>query len=403
MESIREIFKVGNGPSSSHTMAPRKAAEQFREQTQETTLYRVTLFGSLAATGKGHLTDQIIREAFHPVPVEFGWKPTVFLPLHSNGITFQAIGPEGKLIKDWTTYSIGGGDLSETGKREPGKIVYPEHTLRAIMELCRKRGWNLWEYVYAQEEPDVKDYLSGIWHEMEATVHRGLETEGVLPGGLGLSRKASSYFTKAKAFTGTMSRRALTFAYALAVSEENASGGRVVTAPTCGSSGVIPAVLHLLRDQYDFSEKKIINGLATAGLIGTIIKTNASISGAEVGCQGEVGSACSMTSAAAVQLFGGSVPQVEYAASIGMEHFLGLTCDPVMGLVQIPCIERNAFGAGRALDASMFALLSDGSHRVNFDRVIAAMNQTGHDLPNIYKETSGGGLAITFDQSSGIA
>jgi len=228
---------------------------------------------------------------------------------------------------------------------------------------------------------------------MKAAIERGLDTEGVIPGCLRLPRKASSFNIKAKGYQGSMQRRSLTFSYALAVAEENASGGEVVTAPTCGSSGVLPAVLYLNQKHYDFSDQRIIRALATAGLIGNIIKTNASISGAEVGCQGEIGTACAMAAGAAVQLFGGTIAQIEYAAAMGMEHFLGLTCDPIAGLVQIPCIERNAMAAGRAIDANMYALLSDGRHLVSFDTVIEAMKRTGHDLPRIYKETAEGGLA----------
>jgi len=396
MEAIKTIYKVGYEPSSSHTMAPRKAAEQFREQTPFAGRYRITLFGSLAATGKGHLTDVSIRQALNPVPVEIIWEPETFLPAHPNGIKLEALNQEGVPEREWVTYSIGGGDLSDTGTREQTSSVYPHATMREILDECRAQGWTFWEYVREHESSDIADYLTMIWKEMQSAIHRGLEAEGVLPGPLRLPRKASSDYIRAKAFTGTMSRRAYTFAFALAVSEENAAGGKVVTAPTCGSSGVIPAVLHLLYSQYDFPETKIIRALATAGLIGNLIKTNASISGAEVGCQGEVGSACSMAAGAITQLFGGSISQIEHASSIGMEHFLGLTCDPVMGLVQIPCIERNAFGAGRALDASMYALLSDGHHLVSFDQVIQVMKHTGHDLPNIYKETSLGGLASFF-------
>jgi L-serine dehydratase len=262
-----------------------------------------------------------------------------------------------------------------------------------ILAWCRENGRTMWEYVEMNEPPGLWDHLSDVWRVMKEAVERGIEAEGVLPGRLNLPRKASSYYTKARTFKGTLSRRAFTFAFALAVSEENAAGGKIVTAPTCGSCGVIPAVLYLLHSQYDFSETKILRGLATAGLIGNLIKTNASISGAEVGCQGEVGSASAMAAGAAEQMFGGTPAQVEYAASIAMEHFLGLTCDPLFGLVQVPCIERNAFGAARALDANMYALLSDGHHLVSFDRVIQAMKQTGHDLPRIYRETAEGGLA----------
>lgn len=233
---------------------------------------------------------------------------------------------------------------------------------------------------------------------MKDAIHRGLENEGVLPGPLHLARRAASYHIKAQGYKGSMQRRAMAFSYALAVAEENASGSVIVTAPTCGSCGVIPSVLYLNQTSYNFPEVRILRALATAGLIGSLIKSNASISGAEVGCQGEIGSACSMSAAAGVQLFGGSIAQAEYAASIGMEHFLGLTCDPVCGLVQIPCIERNAFGATRAIDANMYALLSDGTHRISFDTVIETMKRTGHDLPSLYKETSEGGLAVVSNQ-----
>jgi L-serine dehydratase len=263
-----------------------------------------------------------------------------------------------------------------------------------ILNWCEENGRSFWEYVEMHESPDIWDHLAEVWKTMQRTLQRGLEEEGVLPGRIKMPRKASQFLIKAQSFRGSLSRRAFTFAYALAVSEENAAGGEVVTAPTCGSAGVLPSVLYLLKTQYDFTDKKILRGLATAGLIGNLIKTNASISGAEVGCQGEVGSASSMAAGATTQMFGGTPGQAEYAASIAMEHFLGLTCDPLFGLVQIPCIERNAFGAARALDANMYALMSDGHHLVSFDKVIRAMKQTGHDLPRIYKETAEGGLAI---------
>ncbi len=393
MESIREIFKIGYGPSSSHTMGPRKAATLFMQRNPGARQVRVTLFGSLAATGKGHLTDKALTEAISPAACEIIWKPETFLPAHPNGMTFEVIDKAGNPHDAWTTYSIGGGDISDSGKREALEDVYPHSTMAEILAWCEENGRTFWEYADLHEKPDVWDYLAEVWKTMKDAVERGIEAEGVLPGRLRLQRKASSYHTKARTFKGTLSRRAFTFAFALAVSEENASGGKIVTAPTCGSCGVLPAVLYLLHTQYDFSEKKILRGLATAGLIGNLIKTNASISGAEVGCQGEVGSASSMAAAAAEQIFGGTPGQVEYAASIAMEHFLGLTCDPLFGLVQVPCIERNAFGAARALDANMYALLSDGHHLVMFDRVIQAMKQTGHDLPRIYKETAEGGLA----------
>lgn len=394
MESIREIFKIGRGPSSSHTMGPAKAASLFLRRNPGIPRVRVHLYGSLAATGKGHMTDRAIEESLGPVPSEITWNPDTFLPAHPNGMTFEAIDRAGTVRDSWTVYSIGGGDISENGKRETRAPVYELSTMESILKWCVSNGRTLWEYVEIHEDKDIWDYLAEVWKVMKEAVERGIEAEGVLPGRLNLPRKAASYYIKARSFKGTLSRRAFTFAYALAVAEENAAGGRIVTAPTCGSCGVMPSVLYLLKTQYEIPDRKILRGLATAGLVGSIIKTNASISGAEVGCQGEVGSASSMAAAAAEQMFGGTPRQVEYAASMAMEHFLGLTCDPLFGLVQIPCIERNAFGAARALDANMYALLSDGTHLISFDKVIQAMKQTGHDLPSIYKETAEGGLAV---------
>ncbi len=393
MESIKEIFKIGRGPSSSHTMAPALASEQFLERNMSASSFSVTLYGSLAATGEGHMTDKAILDVLGKERTKIVWEPETFLPQHPNGLRFESYDNEGKITESWTTFSIGGGDLSDTGERKTGATVYPHSTMKEILEWCQANGRTFWEYVDIHENKDVWDYLAEVWKAMTDSVERGLDKEGVLPGGLNLSRKAASFYIKAKGYQGSMQRRSMTFSFALAVSEENASGGIVVTAPTCGSSGVLPGLLYLNRKFYDFSDSRIIKAIATAGLIGNIIKTNASISGAEVGCQGEVGSACAMAAGAGVQLFGGTPAQIEYAASIGIEHFLGLTCDPVCGLVQIPCIERNAFGATRAVDANMYALLSDGKHLVSFDTVVEAMKRTGHDLPRIYKETAAGGLA----------
>ena len=269
--------------------------------------------------------------------------------------------------------------------------------MKTILEWCQQTGKTFWEYVEDTEGKDIYDYLLTAWKTMEAAIHRGMDAEGLLPGGLGLQRKSSMYSIKAKGYQGSMRSRALIYSYALAVSEENASGNIIVTAPTCGSCGVLPSVLYHLKMNHDFSDQKIIRALATAGLIGNIVKTNASVSGAEVGCQGEVGVACAMAAGAACQLFGGSPQQVEYAAEMGLEHHLGLTCDPICGLVQVPCIERNAFAAARALDSCSFAMLSDGKHLISFDKVVRTMQQTGHDLPSLYKETSTGGLAVNLE------
>jgi len=311
---------------------------------------------------------------------------------------FRALDGVGKILDTWLTFSIGGGDLSDTGKRTSRKIVYPLNKMEDILKYCQEKGLHFWEYVAMFEGQEILDYLEVVWQTMKAAILRGLENEGVLPGPLHLARRAASYYIKGQGYRGSMQRRAMAFSYALAVAEENASGSVIVTAPTCGSCGVLPSVLYLNQTSYNFSKKRILRALATAGLIGTLIKSNASISGAEVGCQGEIGTACSMSAAAAVQLFGGSIAQAEYAASMGIEHFLGLTCDPVCGLVQIPCIERNAFGATRAIDANMYALLSDGTHRISFDTVVETMKRTGHDLPSLYKETAEGGLALVSNK-----
>lgn len=399
MESIREIYKIGKGPSSSHTMGPQRASELFLAKHPDCRHFEVTLYGSLAATGKGHLTDVAIIETLSKTAqVDIVWKPEIFLPFHPNGMLFKALDAEGKAVDEWKVYSVGGGSLSEGTANDMfrKKEVYPLNTLTEIMKWCDEHGRSYWEYVEEYEGKEIWDYLMQVWDVMRDEIRRGLDNEGTLPGPLNLQRKASTYYVKAKGYKQSLQTRALVYAYALAASEENASGGTIVTAPTCGSSGVMPAVLYHLSMGHGFSDMRILRALATAGLFGNIVKFNASISGADVGCQGEVGVACAMASAATCQLFGGSIAQVEYAAEMGLEHHLGMTCDPVCGLVQIPCIERNAFAATRALDSNLYAAFSDGKHRVSFDRVVRVMKQTGHDIPSLYKETSGGGLALEF-------
>ena len=374
-------------------MGPKKAAELFLKMNPEAALFRVTLFGSLAATGKGHLTDKAIESALAPMPVEFIWNPSVFLPFHSNALTFEAIGIDECIANTWTAYSIGGGTIVDDSHVSETNLIYPDTGMDNILKWCYNSGKSIWEYVGEYEFPDIWDYLSEVWKVMQEAIFRGLDTEGPLPGELHYPRKASAYFQKARNFKPSMKKRAMVYAYALAVSEENASGGQIVTAPTCGACGIMPSVLYYMKKYQKVSDKKILKALATAGIIGNIVKLNASISGADVGCQGEVGTACAMASAAATQLSGGSIFQVEYAAEMGLEHHLGLTCDPVAGLVQVPCIERNAFAAARALNHNNYAMLSDGRHLISFDKVVETMAQTGHDLPNLYKETSKGGLA----------
>ncbi len=405
MESIKEIYKVGHGPSSSHTMGPRYAAERFVKRVTDVIRFTrrssgvkkllVTLYGSLAATGKGHLTDVAIYDILNAHgETEIVWRADKILPFHPNGMNFKAFGDNDILIDDWTVYSVGGGALAEEGKPNYHANIYEMSTITEIQKWCQKSGKTYWEYVDEREGSGLWDYLKQVWDTMQACIKRGLDEEGVLPGPLGVRRKAVSYLMRAQGLAGSLKSRGLVYAYALAVSEENASGKEIVTAPTCGSCGVMPAVLYHLYTSKSFSEKRILRALATAGLFGNVVKTNASISGAEVGCQGEVGVACAMASAAASQLFGGTPAQIEYAAEMGLEHHLGLTCDPMCGMVQIPCIERNAYAAARALDANLYSTFSDGIHTVSFDKVVAVMKQTGKDLPSLYKETSEGGLAV---------
>lgn len=398
MESIKQIYRIGNGPSSSHTMGPRRAAQMFLDRLKDKlpfARFEVTLYGSLAATGRGHMTDVAVLSILKLVaPTTILWEPKIFLPFHPNGMLFRAFDAEGKELDNWTIFSIGGGTLANEEYNEQKTVeVYEMSKIRDIQHWCESTGHSYWEYVEECEGAEIWDYLAEVWDVMQEAVRRGLEAEGILPGGLGIRRKASDYMIRAKGYGSSIKSRGLVYAYALAVSEENACGGRIVTAPTCGSCGVLPAVLYHLKETREFRDSRILRALATAGLFGNVVRTNASISGADVGCQGEVGVACAMAAGAASQLFGGTAAQIEYASEMGLEHHLGLTCDPVGGLVQIPCIERNAFAAARALDANTFSNFSDGKHRVSFDQVVEVMRQTGKDLPSLYKETSEGGLA----------
>ena len=418
MKTIKEIYKIGKGPSSSHTMGPYKAVTSYMENHPEADRLHVTLYGSLAATGKGHLTDVAILEAFaswhstdkdtleskerRKADVEIEWRPKETLPVHPNGMKIASVNMDGDRYDNWTYYSIGGGDIicmDNPLEADDKGDIYDMTTLTEIMDWCNRTGKSYWEYVNETEGPDsgVWNHLEQVWKVMKEAVERGIEQEGVLPGPLNLRRKALSYHVRAFGQGDTFKTRGLVFAYALAVSEENAAGGTIVTAPTCGSCGVVPSVLYHMQTRYGFSDARIIRALATSGLIGSIVKHNASVSGAEVGCQGEVGVACAMAAAAVAQLMGGSPSQIEYAAEMGLEHHLGLTCDPVCGLVQIPCIERNAYAAARAFDAGIYALYTDGQHRVSFDQAVRVMKKTGHDLPSLYKETSEGGLAKEWE------
>ena len=393
MESIKEIYKIGHGPSSSHTMGPRKAAEQFLAKNKTAHHFEVTLYGSLAATGKGHLTDKAISESFKDHILSIEWQPEVFLPKHPNALKFIAFDGNNNMLDEWTAYSIGGGAVIDDNTETETRLIYPYKNMSEVLEWCNSNGCQLWEYVDSFEDAEIWNFLSEVWDIMQTSVKKGLSRDGVLPGILKLPRKAQSFYKKGLNFATPFKRRSQLFSYALAVSEENASGGKIVAAPTCGACGVLPAVLKYFKDVYKIDKDSLLRALATAGIIGNIVKTNASISGAEVGCQGEVGTACAMASAAATQLMGGTIYQIEYSAEMGLEHHLGLTCDPVAGLVQIPCIERNAFAAERAVSHNTFALMSDGRHRISFDEVVETMYTTGIDLQSQYRETSQGGLA----------
>lgn len=409
MDSIKSIYKIGRGPSSSHTMGPQASAKAFKIKTPEAASYRVTLYGSLAATGKGHLTDRSIIDELSPKQTEIVWRSDITPEFHTNGMLFEALDGNGKPFCTHTFYSIGGGFISDGPAMDDGKLdcgplcvaadesgkgIYKHNGCTEIKNHITKHGVSFWEHVEYIEGPEIWDYLAKIWEQMQQSVRDGLAEDRVLPGAIKLKSKARQYFVRASSLRPTLQSRALIIAYALAVSEQNARGGVVVTAPTCGSCGVLPGVLYHLKTAHGFTDTEILKALATAGLFGNIIKTNASISGAEVGCQGEVGSACVMAAVAATQLFGGTPYQIECSAEMAMEHNLGLTCDPVCGLVQVPCIERNPIASLRALDVSLYALLNDGRHLISFDKVVETMKKTGHDIPSLYKETSMGGLAL---------
>ncbi len=397
MKSLKELYRIGQGPSSSHTMGPRFAAEKYLSHHPETPRFRVTLYGSLAATGKGHLTDWAINSVLGEQRTEIVWKPETVLPYHPNGMQFEALDAVGEVHDPWRVFSIGGGALAEEGESTvETPDIYELDSLTEIRRWCEARGKSYWEYVDEKEGSYIWDYLAEIWQVMKEAVERGLDHEGVLPGCLKLRRKAPDYFIKAMGYGANLQTRGLVFSYALAVSEENASGGRIVTAPTCGACGVLPAVLYHIQKSRKFSDKRILHALATAGIVGNVAKSRASISGAEAGCQAEVGVACAMAAAAANYIFGGSLATIEYSAEMGLEHHLGMTCDPICGLVQIPCIERNAHAAARALDANIYATYAEGLHRISYDKAVEVMKNTGHDLPSLYRETSEGGLAKEY-------
>ena len=400
METIKDIFRIGIGPSSSHTMGPRAAALIFAKDFPETESYRATLYGSLSATGKGHLTDKAITDALSldGKSCEIIWS-TKTLKQHPNGMKFEALDPAKKTLAEQTWFSPGGGAIVQEGAESEPVQIYELNSMDEIRTWSKTEGLPIWKYVELREGPEIWDYLRTVWQTMKKAIKNGIAEEGVLPGCLKLERRGRAFFLKSKWCADHLKRTGLLAGYALAVSEQNASGGTIVTAPTCGACGVLPSVMYYIYKTLKGTETEILRALAIAGIIGNITKKNATISGAEAGCQAEVGTACAMAAAAAAQLMGGTNQQIECAAEMGMEHHLGLTCDPIAGLVQIPCIERNSIAATRAMDCADMALLSSGEHRISYDEVVETMYQTGKDMNASYRETSQGGLATLTRES----
>ncbi|MBE5742886.1 MAG: L-serine ammonia-lyase [Clostridiales bacterium] len=397
MKSLKELYKIGRGPSSSHTIGPEKACNILKEKYAKADLFKIELCGSLSATGKGHLTDKIIEETLAPTKVEIIFNNKKSNLPHPNTFYSTAYS-NGEVLGEDFVCSVGGGAITFNGETlKESKDVYPHSSFTEIKEFCTQNNLRLWQYVEVFEDADLWDYLADIWDKMKACIKEGLNADGVLAGGIDTVRKAKTLYDQYALNESEESiENRLVCAYAFAVSETNASGGRVVTAPTCGSCGVLPAVLKYLQKKFNLSDNEICKSLATASVIGNIVKTNASISGAECGCQAEVGVACAMASAAIAEIKGFSIEQIEYAAEIAIEHHLGLTCDPVCGLVQIPCIERNAVAALRALNEVSLATFLANTSKVSFDTVVKTMYETGKDLHVRYRETSKGGLAKTF-------
>ena len=400
MKSIREIYKIGKGPSSSQTMGPERAAKLFRSQHSDADEFRVVLYGSLSKTGIGHGTDRVIQEVLSPLPTQIIFSEETLADSHPNTLDLHAF-KGGKEIGFLRVESVGGGDIRFPGnKKIDSEEVYIEHSFAEIADFCKWRYIDkLSDYVELNEGSDIWDFLMEVWLTMKNAINEGLQAEGVLPGGLNVQRKAKYLMEQIpEEWNPSLLEFQTIAAYAYAVAEQNAGNGTIVTAPTCGACGVVPAVLKYAQDTKGFTDEQICRGLATAGIIGNLTKTNASISGAECGCQAEIGTACSMAAAALAELYGQNLDQVEYAAEVAMEHHLGLTCDPICGLVQIPCIERNAVAAVRAMNACNLSYFLTGSRRISYDMVCRAMKETGVNLDHRFRETSEGGLAKLYNR-----
>lgn len=397
MLSIKSLYQIGYGPSSSHTMGPAKACQMIKDQYTYLDNYEITLYNSFALTGKGHMTEEAIIDTLSPAMVTFS--TLIDVRKHPNSMLIKGLFEE-KIIVEKEVMSVGGGRIVFADQEDSDPMIYPHHTFKNIKKYCIANNMSLFDYVVMIEGDDFLEFLESIWEAMKQAVEKGIHTRGILPGPLKMKRKAYDLYHNLRDDEyPEITENRLVSSYAFAVSEENASGGIIVTAPTCGASGVLPAVLYYMHQKHKaVTKERVIRGLAVAGLIGNLIKYNASISGAVAGCQAEIGSACSMAAAAHATLFNLSIDQVEYAAEIAMEHHLGLTCDPVNGYVQIPCIERNAVAALRAIDACGLSYFLSDSRKISFDTVIETMYQTGLDMHTSYKETSQGGLAKHFKE-----
>ena len=394
MQSLRELYRIGRGPSSSHTMGPEKAILLIKKKYKDADSFKAVLYGSLALTGKGHGTDRVIEETVFPKKCEIIFDKETPCQTHPNTMVVYAY-KDGRELGKHTIYSVGGGRVDFEGEVQiTERDVYPHNSFAEICEYCRGKNIRIWQYVEEFEGKEIFEYLAEVWESMKNSIREGLTTQGVLPGGLGTKRRAQILYNQRHIDESSQTREnRLVCSYAFAVSEQNASGGTVVTAPTCGSCGVVPSVLMYYQEKNSFDDQKILRALATGGIIGNLIKKNASISGAECGCQAEIGSACSMAAAALGELFEMGLSQIEYAAEVAMEHHLGLTCDPIGGLVQIPCIERNAVAAMRAINALSLANFLTDSRKISFDMVVNVMYETGKNLLSDYRETASGGLA----------
>lgn len=397
MQSLQELYKIGNGPSSSHTMGPKRATEMFKSQYPNADKFKIVLYGSLALTGKGHLTDYIIKKTLEGYEIEIEFDLKTECNIHPNTFDISAYS-QGKRLDTWRIYSIGGGTFKIEGSKETiFKDIYPQKNFQEIKELIQEKHIDLYDYVCQQEGNEITTFLNEVWKAMQNAIKNGLTTTGTIPGKLKLPRKAKKiYENQHELETPDIKKTRLLSSYAYATSEENASGGVIVTAPTCGACGVLPAVLYYMKEEYHVTDEEIVKALAVAGIIGNVVKTNASISGAECGCQAEIGTACSMAAGACAYLLRLDIERIENSAEVAMEHHLGLTCDPIYGYVQIPCIERNAIAAMRAFDAASLSLMLEKRKKISFDLVVETMYETGKDLGKHYRETSEGGLAKKY-------